>query len=482
MSKKIVLMLLSAAVCIPSLAGKKAEDPMKTVGIKYLEENFKTYDAIQKHIHDFAEPGFLEYKSSAELSSHLRDNGFEVEMGVAGIPTAFVATFGSGEPVIGLLGEYDALPGMSQDTSTVNHPLVEGAAGHACGHNLLGTAPLAAAVAVSKWLAQGHEGTIKYFGCPAEEGGGAKAYMTAAGLFDGCSAVFDWHPSATSHVTLARGSSNMRINFDFKGKAAHAGGSPWAGRSALDAVESFNYMMNMMREHVVPNTRIHYMISNGGQAPNVVPEKAQVIYYLRGESGEAVRDLFERTLNAARGAAMGTGTTMSYEIINATYECNINETLDKVYCKNLQKIGGLKLDQREKDFLAEISENSGLPKDFSNLETVSPDISPRVFGGGSTDVGNVSQVVPLARMYYSTTIQGASGHTWQQATIVGTTIGTKAVMNVARIQYLSALDLYTNPAILKAAWDEYYKQRGHDYKFKALQGDRKPPLDYCVGL
>ncbi len=448
--------------------------------MEYLESGFSTYDSIQKQIHDLAEPGYLEYESSEILIRHLEENGFTVQKGVADIPTAFIATYGSGSPVIGLLGEFDALPGMSQDTSAYQHPLKEGAAGHACGHNILGTATAASAVAISKWLAQGHKGTVKYFGCPAEEGGGGKYYMTEAGCFEGCDAVFDWHPSNANKVSLSTWKACMSVKFSFSGVSAHAGGSPWMGRSALDAVEAFDNMMNMMREHVPEGTRIHYIISDGGQAPNIVPSKAQVYYYFRNKDAKIVKEVFERALLAAQGAAMGTGTTMEYEIVNACHEKLVNRTLSEILLKNMQKAGGVILDDREMAYAEKLAATAGGDRSScDNFAAVPAQLQEAVDIGTSTDVGEVSQMVPLASIEVACIPDcQISLHTWQTASCVGTTIGTKALLSTAKVFYLSAIDLYNNPATIKAIRDEYEAAQGKDHKFSPLM-DRKPPLDYC---
>ena len=476
--ERLLVFASLAAICLPSEA--KKTDFKNSVGMRYLNESFAVYDALQKSIHGFAEPGYLEYKSSKAIADHLQAAGFQVEWGVADIPTAFIATFGEGSPVIGLLGEYDALPGMSQDTSSVEHPLVEGAAGHGCGHNLLGTGPAAAAVAISKWLAEGHTGTIKYFGCPAEEGGGGKAYMTKAGCFKGCDAFFDWHPSNGNSVSTATGLANVRVRFSFHGIPSHASVSPWKGRSALDAVEAFNYMMNLMREHVPTDARIHYIIDNGGMAPNVVPAEASCLYYIRHPKAETVLQILERAKKAAEGAALGTGTTMSYEVMNGNYERLTNEVLSEVMLRSLKSVGGVRLDAREKAFCAEVMRNSDLSEDCSNFEIVRQEIH-RGFSGGSSDVGNVSQIGPLVNFAIATGPAACSLHSWQQTAIGGTTVGTKSLITVAKVEYLAALELFTHPETVKAAWDEYYSKRGHDFKFVPLMGNRKPPLDYCKG-
>ena len=478
--KPIALAVLLALLCAP-LPGKNVKKAAQRSGMDYLNGSFAVYDRIQKQLHDFAEPGYQEVKSSALLAAFLEENGFTVERGVAGIPTAFVASFGSGHPVIGVMAEYDALPGLSQDTVTFRKPLEGREYGHGCGHNIIGTAAVASGVSIAHYLAaSGGVGTVKVFGCPAEEGGGGKAYMTKAGCFDGCDAVFDWHPAAVNEVPLTSGVANIGIKFTFHGIPAHASSGPWKGRSALDAVEALDFMMNMMREHLPPGTKLHYVITNGGDAPNVVPEYAQVYYYIRHPKGtELQQNILPRAIKAAEGAALGTGTTMEYEIVSGNYERLINRTLAGYMLDNLKKVGGLDLDDREKAFVMEVLENSGSKdkeKELNQLLTVRQEFGPADSSGGSSDVGNVSQMVPVARLRVATTTSGI--HTWQQTAIGGTTVGTKALLNVARIFYLTALDLYTDPAKLKAVQDEFESVRGTHPEFIPLMGDRKPPLGY----
>ena len=477
--KRIALTATLLLICAV-LPGKGVKKNVQRSGIDYLNGSFAVYDKIQKQIHSFAEPGYQEYKSSALLASFLEENGFTVERGVAGIPTAFVATYGSGHPVIGVMAEYDALPGLSQDTVAYRKPIEGQAYGHGCGHNLIGTAAVASGVSISRFLQQsGIDGTVKVFGCPAEEGGGGKAYMTLAGCFDGCDAVFDWHPAPNNEVPLTSGKANIGVKFSFHGTSAHASSAPWKGRSALDAVEAFDIMMNMMREHLPAGTLVHYVITNGGEAPNVVPEFAQVYYYFRNPKGSELLEILPRAIDAAKGAALGTGTTMEYEIVNGNYERLINKALATLMLNNLKKVGGLDLNDREKAFIMEVLDNSNSTdkeKELNSILTVRQEFGPAGSSGGSSDVGNVSQIVPVARLRVATTTTGI--HTWQQTAIGGTTIGTKALLNVARVFYLTALDLYTDPAKLKTVRDEFQAVQGPDPKFVPLMGYREPPLDY----
>ncbi len=449
------------------------------VGLKWLETNFELLDSVSKAIHAFAEPGYQEYKSSTLLISILEENGFSVEKGVAGIPTAFVATYGEGKPIIGILAEYDALPGLSQAAVPYRQPVVEEGYGHGCGHNLLGTGSLAAALAISKWLAQGHLGTVKLFGCPAEEGGGAKNYMVRDGVFDGLDAAFIWHPATRNQTNLNSGSATMTIDFTFHGKGAHAGAQPWNGRSAFDAVEALDYMTNLMREHVRPETRLHYAVTRTNPAPNVVPDLSVVRYYIRHPEVEYMKAVTERVIKAAEGAALGTGTTMSYELINSNYPVLANSVLCDIVCKKQNEVGGVILSEAEKEFCREILKNTGRdPEDFGNFAEVAPEVRPNRPLGSSSDAGSVSFVAPTAKLYVACCTLGGGGHSWQQVAVGGTTIGTKAVVNVGKIYYLTALELFKKPELLKAAREEFLKARGKDFVYESLVGDRKPPLDY----
>ena len=448
------------------------------IGLDWFDAHFKTYDKMQKQIHEYAEPGYVEYKSAELIINHLEENGFKVERGVANIPTAFVASFGEGKPVLAVLAEYDALPGMSQDTTACFNPVVKGGCGHACGHNLIGTTATAAAVAVSKWLAKGHTGTIRLYGCPAEEGGGGKTYLVREGLFDDVDCVISYHPMSHNQILRDTWSTKIGILFNFEGITSHAGGAPHLGRSALDGVEAFNMMMNMNREHFHQNSRIHYVITNGGEAPNVVPDKAQVYYYLRHQDPKVAKDILERTIAAAKGAAMGTGTTVKYDFVAGSYSMLCNTPLGRMAQRNLEKVGGVKLTDEEKAYLEELNRNAGLPAlDLSKYEKVKPFqevISSQ--GGSSDDTGDVSQVVPLCRV--ETCVSPGSLHTWHFSSVSGTSIATKAMLNAAKTIYLTFVELYKNPKELKKIREDWEAVQGKDYKHECLVGNEPPALEY----
>ena len=480
--KKILTLLAVAVLAAPTAfaAGKEKIDN-KNVAIKYLNDNFDTYDKLQKTIWANPELGFLEYNSSKLLQDHLKENGFQVEAGISGMPTAFVATYGSGSPVIGFLAEFDALPGLSQDTVPNRKPRIEGEPGQGCGHNLLGVGSTSAAVALSKWLkANHHQGTIKIYGTPAEEGGAGKVYIVRDGYFKGVDAVLDWHPSSQNGVSVNPGTAMQMIDYKFYGKTAHAAGSPWKGRSALDAVEALDYMVNMLREHVLPSSRIHYVIADGGEAPNVVPEYARVSYYIRSPHRDVLKGLTEWIDSAAVGAAKGTQTRVEKEIVAGTYERLHNKALANVVQKNFELVGGVQYDARERKLAEGIVKTLGVGDTIlaqaAKVQPLAP--APKEGSGGSSDVGDVSWSVPTVSIGTATFVPGAPGHSWQNVAVDGTTIGTKGMINAAKVFSLTAIDLFTNPKLLKEAKAEFDQVRGKDFVYKSLLGDRKPALDY----
>ena len=455
---------------------------LSNVGIKWLQDNFNTYDKIQKQIHEYAEPAYQEYKSAELLIKHLEESGFAIERGVANIPTAFVATYGEGEPVIGLLAEYDALPALSQDTTAMYSPRVKDGWGHGCGHNLLGTGSVAAAVAVSKWLAEGHKGTIKLFGCPAEEGGSGKGYMVEAGLFDDVDCAIAYHPARRNRILRETYSEKIGILFDFKGISSHAGGSPQKGRSAVDGVEALNFMTNLNREHFPSDCRVHYIITKGGVSPSTVPDEAQAYYFIRHHDLEVLQQILERTIRAAEGAAMGTGTTMTYKLVTGCYPILHNEHLSRIAQRNLETVGGVYLTEAEKAYASELKRNAGRtePVDFSLFEKVQP-LADMTIAGGSDDTGDVSQVVPLCKIETCANLIGA--HTWHFASISGTTIGTKALVKGAEAIYWTVLELYTKPKELKAIREEFIAVQGEDYRkrYQMLSGKLSDVMEFFGG-
>jgi aminobenzoyl-glutamate utilization protein B len=447
--------------------------------IASLNSQYDYYKDRAMKIWDYAEVGYKEEKSTALLQQTLKENGFTVQAGVAGIPTAFVASYGSGSPVIGILAEFDALPGMSQQAIPEKKPIEGKIAGQACGHHLFGVASTASGIEIKKLLEQKKiSGTIRVYGCPAEEGGSGKVYMVRAGLFNDVDVVIHWHPDEHNAVTMMSALANKSAKFRFRGVAAHASMSPEKGRSALDAVEAMDNMVNMMREHIPQETRIHYVITNGGKAPNIVPDFAEVYYYVRHPQRDAVMNVFDRVVKAAQGAALGTETEMEYEVIGGTHDLLLNKTLAEDMQKNLEIVGGVSYTPAENEFGKRIQStfNFSFPPIATSTQ-VRPLNARASEGQGSTDVGDVSYVVPTVGMETATWVPGTPAHSWQAVACGGTQIGTKGMMVAAKTMALTALDLYTTPALITTAKEEFKKNKG-DYEYKALLGDRKPALNY----
>ena len=484
---KKLLVLSGMMACLLVQAQKKVKvDPIEAqinaAKAAALNSINGTYEADKKtalQIWDFAEVGYKETKSSALHVQNLKAAGFTVETGVADIPTAFVATYGSGSPVIGILAEFDALPGLSQEANPTKKSIDGKNAGHGCGHHLFGTASVSAGIAIKKLIEEKKlTGTIKVFGCPAEEGGSGKVYMVRAGLFNGVDAVIHWHPGNANEVTMTSALANKSAKFRFYGVSAHAAASPEQGRSSLDAVEAMDNMVNMMREHVPQETRIHYIITNGGKAPNVVPDFAEAYYYVRHPKRKEVMDIFDRVVKAAEGGALGTGTTMKYEIIGGTHDLLLNRTLAEVMQANLEKVGGVTYTEAEKAFGKKLQTSffSQAPP-MEEAATIRPlKIIPDA-GDGSTDVGDVSYALPTVGLSAATWIPGTPAHSWQAVACGGTEIGTKGMLVASKTMALTAIDLFSNANIIKTATEEFNKAKGN-YNYKAILGDRKPALNY----
>ncbi len=462
------LLLASAA----SLADNR--QPM----LDYLDSEAGRYNDIARQIWDYAELGYLETNSAALLRETLAAEGFAIETGLAEIPTAFVASYGRGEPVIGILAEFDALPGISQSDQPHREVLAGKNAGHACGHHLFGAGSTAAAVAVKRWLEQNDlPGTVRLYGTPAEEGGSGKVYLVRAGLFDDVDAVLVWHPADRNAANPATSLANKSAKFRFRGVSSHAAVAPERGRSALDAVEAMNYMTNLLREHVPQETRIHYVITAGGSAPNVVPDFAEVFYYVRHPQAAVLQTIWDRVMAAAEGAALGTGTTLAAEVIHGNHSLLPNEALSQLAYANLQAVGGVEYDREERAFAREITATLDLSEDLAGQEQR---IQPLEFrqGMGSTDVGDVSWTVPTVEVRTATWVPGTAPHTWQAIAAGGTSIGYKGMLVAAKTLALTAADLFTEPARLQAAQEEFEERRGADFRYEPLLGDRAPPLDY----
>lgn len=468
------LMAWACVAAVPAAAGER-EAWARVLDV--LEQGREAFAHVARQIWGFAEVGYQEEKSSALLQSHLKAAGFEVRSAVAGIPTAFVASWGQGRPVVAFLAEFDALPGLSQEAAPERRPLVEGGPGHGCGHHLLGAASVAAAVAVREWLAaEKRPGTLRVFGTPAEEGGAGKVYMLREGLFEGVDAALAWHPSDHNGASVGSSLANVSAKFRFHGVSAHASAAPDQGRSALDGVEAMDAMVNMMREHIPESARIHYVITGGGKAPNVVPDFAEV-YYVARHSDVAVLDgIWDWIVKASQGAALGTGTTVDHEVVSAVYGMLPNEHLAALQQKNLERVGGVVYSAEEQAFAERLRASlADRHEPLGSQEKVQPmGAEP---DKASTDLGDVSWSVPTAELSAATWVPGTPAHSWQAVACGGTGIGTKGMMVAAKALALTAVDLISDPSLVAAAKAEFETKRaGRAYVSRI--GDRKPALDY----
>jgi aminobenzoyl-glutamate utilization protein B len=466
------VLLLLITITNSVLAGDKANI------IENIDVRFQTHQDIAMKIFNYAELGYLENKSSTLLKDTLRAAGFKIREGVANIPTAFIAEAGKGKPVIALLAEFDALPGITQTTDPFRKEIPGKAGGHACGHHLFGTASLAAAIAIKEWLEGNNiKGTVRLYGTPAEEGGSGKVYMVREGLFSDVDAVLSWHPDDENAASAKSSLANRSAKFRFHGVSAHAATAPHKARSALDGVEAFNNMVNLLREHVPQETRIHYVITDGGRAPNVVPDFAEVYYYVRHPNAESLKGIWSRIEQAARGAALGTGTKVDWEIIHGNHSLLPNETIAKIMDKNLKTVGGVEYSKKEQEFAEKIYLTLNLPElALGSEKTIRP--IKREGSMGSTDVGDISWNVPTAQINTATWVPGTSAHSWQAIAAGGTTIGVKGLQVSAKALTLTAIDLYENAELVEKARAELLERRGKDFKYVPLLGDRAPPLDY----
>ena len=481
-----VAALLSSSVAAPPLSAQKAKSaagaPNTAAMLTALDAKADHYAGVAKQIWGFAEVGFMEVKSTALLQSELKSAGFTITAGVAGEPTAFVAEYGSGKPVIALLGEFDALPGLSQDATPSRNPLVAGGAGHGCGHHLFGTGSVAAAIALKSWMQTNNvKGTLRLIGTPAEEGGSGKVYMVRDGVFSDVDAVIAWHPSDENSITGERTMANISGKFRFKGISAHAAMSPERGRSALDGVEVMNVMTNYLREHIPDGTRIHYAITDGGRAPNVVPEEAEVYYYVRHVDMTVVNDVWSRVVNAAKGAAMGTGTSYDLQVTGSVYSLLPNETLARVQQRMLERVGGYTMTPAERAFAEQLQKSPQFrPQPLANTALIKP-LTIGAAGSGSTDVGDVSWVVPTVQLSAATWIPGTAAHSWQAVAAGGMSLGAKGMMVAAKTMALTGAELFMSPSTIAAAKRELDTRRGADFTYSTVLGAQKPPLDYRKG-
>ncbi len=489
-SAALAALFAAAVTAGPAAAAGAPKVPAeKKAVLEWLSkpETVKTFGEISDKIWAYAELGLQETRSSKLLADTLEQAGFTVERGLAGMPTCFVATFGSGAPVIGLLGEFDALPMLSQKARTVTHdPVVEGAPGHGCGHNEMCTAAAAAAIALKQAMEKYRlPGTIKVFGSPAEEIIASRPYMIRAGLFKGVDVVLDNHSSdefSTGYGT--DGNAVYSAVFSFRGRTSHAAGAPWAGRSALDAVELMDIATNFLREHLPLSHRLHYVILEGGEAPNVVPDRASVWYYVRNDDA-GLEDMYRRVVDCAKGAALATGTELlPIRVISAVHQRHANKALAGLVQANIELVGMPQWPDEDQAFAKALQKSVGAKEDGmpSAVGKLEAQREGPFIGGGSSDVGDVTLIAPTVSIQFPGQVPGTHGHHWS---VVACNAGSTAWLGLnagAKAIAASAVDLLTKPkalAAIRAEFDEYAKT--HPYK-TFLPDDAQPPLDINKAL
>jgi aminobenzoyl-glutamate utilization protein B len=473
---------LTLGVCLVASTGFAQSTVDRAEVVKLVDASAPRFQQVSKQIWDFAELGYHEDKSSRLLQDQLKAAGFSVKAGVADEPTGFIASYGSGKPVIAILGEFDALPGLSQQSVPTRKPVVDAAPGHGCGHNLLGSGAALAAVATKEYMAEHHiAGTLRFYGTPAEEGGSGKVYMVRAGLFKDVDVVLHWHPADRNGVNNGGALAVTQARFTFHGIASHAAFAPDRGRSALDAVMLMGNGLEFMREHIPSNTRIHYIITKGGAAPNVVPDLAELELMARNPNMQTLDGIWARILKIAQGAALMTETT--FELRDVDSDANIigNDVLAPVAERNLQYVGGYKLTDAEQAFALDLQKTlpAGSAPPLDQTEVVQPlrPYDPNQ-PSASTDVGDVSWNVPTIGFGAATFVPGVSAHTWQATATTGMSIGQRGMVVASKALALTALDLLTSPDLVAKAQVEFHRQlQGKTYE-SAIPAGQKPILDY----
>lgn len=471
---KLILGVLMGLTLVPLNAQKKKA--LKKEVIASVETQKDELITVSDKIWAAAEIAFQEKVSSQTLIDYARANGFDVEVGVAETPTAFVATYGSGKPVIGILGEFDALPGISQKTVPEKTPFKEGAAGHGCGHNMYGTASLGAAVAIKNLIAEGKlKGTVKFFGTPAEEKFFGKLWMARAGLFDDLDACLDWHPADTTEADVQSSLALVDFKVEFFGQTAHASADPWNGRSASDALELYTHGINSFREHVKPTVRIHYHIQDGGQVVNVVPDYSRIWVRVRDTKREGMNEVYEHVRKMAEGAAIMADVDYEINLISGIHEILPNRAGGVAVQENLETLGPLSYTFEELDFAYKIQEATSKPKLGINGKITPLKPTAEHPMGGSTDVGDVSFLVPVVRLGVTVAPEGTPWHSWAVVACGGMSIGHKGMVYAAKALSMSMVDLFTDSKLLQEVKDEFKMRKG-DYQYSPMLPPGPPPI------
>ncbi len=470
------LILCFLFITVATFAQKQKSNPNKTAVIQSVDKHQQELISVSDKIWAYAETALRETKSAKELADYAEAQGFKVTRGVAGMPTAFIAEYGSGKPVIGIMGEFDALPGISQKAEPTKSPLVDGAPGHGCGHNLFGAGSLGAAVAVKELIQQGKlKGTLRFYGTPAEESVGGKIYMAREGLFTDLDVCLDWHPDV--EIAASTQSSQAMVDFivEFKGKAAHAAADPWNGRSAVDGLEAFTNGVNMLREHVRPSVRMHYAILKGGDVPNVVPEYAKVWMWVRDSKRTGVEEVFARVKEIAAGAAQIAGVESKVTIQTGDYELLVNRTGATALQKNLEQLGPINYTAEEQAFAKRIQQEQGGEQIGLDGKIYPLKATQEHPTGGSTDVGDISWIVPEITLVATTAPANTAWHGWSVVACGGMSIGHKGMLFAAKSLAMTMVDLFENEQLRKDIRTEF-DQRKNGHVYKAYIPDGPPPV------
>nr|WP_299067553.1 amidohydrolase [uncultured Allomuricauda sp.] len=471
--KQLITLVLLCTVSV-HLTGQKLTSNKKAI-IASVEKHKESLIQISDSIWALAETAFNESKSAEVLASYAEENGLKVTRGVADIPTAFTATYGSGKPVISILGEFDALPGLSQKTEPTKNPLVNGAPGHGCGHNMFGAASLGAAIAIKEQIEAGKlKGTIKFLGTPAEEKFFAKVWMVEAGLWDDVDVNISWHPGANIEADVQSGLSLIDFIVEFYGQAAHASADPWNGRSASDALELYTTGINYYREHIKPTSRIHYHIQDGGQVVNVVPDYSKIWVRVRDPKRTIMLPTYEQVKKMAEGAAIMANVDYKISLVSGIYETLVNRSGGEIMQKNLELLGPIPYTNEEIDFGKAIQNATGKPELGMDSEINPLRETEKNPGGGSTDVGDVSWNVPNINLRVTVAPKDTPWHSWAVVACGGMSIGHKGMVYASKAMAMTMADLFENPKLVEKVKEEYNTRKG-DEKYKAMI-DGPPPI------
>lgn len=475
--KKYLLLFLIVLLSFSVYAQKKPKiDNKKKAAIETIENRFDELTELSDKIWSYEEVAFKENQSSKALADYAEEQGFKVNRSVAGIPTAFTAEYGSGQPVIGILGEFDALPGLSQKTVPIKDPVNPGGAGHGCGHNLFGVASMGAATAIKELMDQGKiKGTVRFYGTPAEEKFFGKLWMVREGLFDDVDIVMDWHPGAETKAEVQAGLALVDFLVEYTGQAAHASADPWNGRSASDALELYTTGINYYREHVKPTVRMHYDIQNAGEVVNVVPDYSKIWTRVRDTKRDGVVTVWKQVEKIAEGAALMANVDYKITLISGIHEVLVNRTGAAALQKNLESLGPIDYTEGEQDFARKIQEATGKEQvgAVSEIQPLEETLEHPM--GGSTDVGDVSYVVPTVRLRATTAPKGTPWHSWAVVACSGMSIGHKGMAYASKAMAMTMIDFFDDEKLRKEMKAEFKERKG-DYVYKGMVPEGPPPI------